>query len=1302
MPNRSLKGYSEKQIYRNERFTKGVISTRDPLFEGSLRGLYNFKISNQNASLENRDPFITVPLYNLKNEEVKLSKNAFVFALNDDTEYAYILDPKQEKIEVEEHKSEILEIINNLNEEKIIVIDGDTFISKDTGIKYRLALIDTPELEDDIFEPTGENTYGFSTMGYQAKHFSEEFLKEKSSNDIFIVQFPFQAEKTDQFGREIVFVFKFQGEELKCLNVDLLGEGLAHFFNQHTYERNTVDFYIPSVLNFYLNQGSNYYSLYSKINSFLEDDVLKGYAAFGNKYSDLIINIYESNEKSFYSKIKIYKIKKETDLKKIQFEEEEEFKDIILKRVLKEFEINEAEIKKDLEIFNDDSLKFDFINDNFSILNTKYGNQVLIMMVSIKNQFNIEIYRGPIELSHTVESFSEGLKETFFFKTYKKPEMRSELKNLTNYKPNILDANSIIPQKIIGRKANVLGYSSPSIDTVLLNVKLNTNLKKTFNVLNDEIMVDKFFKTDRPVFEGLQDYKLTPYFKAPIINNTNKNKYMYRWDLVNMKEIDFSNEENLEEEIIFRSAWTKLNPSIGEKVNISLLESRIKNINTKLKNIRRANEFYLIKRDIDPQVIDDASGLLELDEIVDSPNTNTLKDLQDQFNDFIQNNSLDYIKQTIIGSENQNFNIKGLFYKIVKVKNLEELTFSLNKNREDDSFTYEETYDLKSKTLNLEERENLFKNEDNEHKKISFIFSPVDLLYKDTLEDKLVSYAYKTQGVMFNLSTNRKEVLPVEIDFKKLIEDNYDIDFKDFLKNGINATFYLYNYESEDSLTEEDEFYDLLAYKKTSATYSFRKGQIDKYSKEDFIDDKFDKESEIIKYSKYTTVYQDRLIVYGNPKFKNTVILSEEGSPYYFSLYNLFEFDHEVIHVQTFKTIALVFTINDVWVIYPWETTNPETGITTVSFRYKKILYNISTEVKNKTTIKNITRYITLMSNNVLYLIKPSTYISDDTEFYLNILSKNIDAIVKNPLEFINERLKYFGIFKQAEDYKMNLNATDNYIKLYYTSVVEDKHYTLILTYDILNDRWSEEDTMSFGHPKQIYLLDSTTKYEMLTEDNDQLFITFQTDKYKNMMLDEYNQSYYDLNPYETFPINYFIDSGYLKTNEHLKKRYRQLQINMKNIDCKKIMFSYNFSVDDRSLENNFEPTYTTNTSNEIIEVEKISELVLDVQSLKQLELEITKTLLDNQKLELLEKIKDKLILNKDLDIMIRDALISDIGTLDNFLLDFSNLEIGDIVTVKQNMFGIGRLPRLQMSFSTKNRFYILSFGIIYSEHGGK
>ena len=39
------------------------------------------------------------------------------------------------------------------------------------------------------------------------------------------------------------------------------------------------------------------------------------------------------------------------------------------------------------------------------------------------------------------------------------------------------------------------------------------------------------------------------------------------------------------------------------------------------------------------------------------------------------------------------------------------------------------------------------------------------------------------------------------------------------------------------------------------------------------------------------------------------------------------------------------------------------------------------------------------------------------------------------------------------------------------------------------------------------------------------------------MMLDEYSQSYYDRNENENQAIKYYLDTGYIKLNEHFEKK---------------------------------------------------------------------------------------------------------------------------------------------------------------------
>lgn len=1256
MVRRNIKGNNQKIVYRNERFNKGVITTNDPLQEGSFRRLINFEISNQNASLQHREPFITVPLYDLQGKEIFLSKNSIVFSFNEETEYSYIIDFKQEVKTIPEFIETIL--IEPEEIEKFYVVDGDTISVN--GQRYRLAFIDAPELEDFVYKPFDND---FKTLGEEAKSKVEEILSKKNFS---IVQYDFQSEKKDQFGRPLVFVFYKEEDEIKLLNSVIMEEGYANFYGIYNVENFEVT--IPKEISF----KNKTYNLFNLFKTAFDTAKNKELSPINSKYFAVNID-FNLMENYFYSKLVVYKIKKETDLKIQQTEYKEydlkKYGNKIVKRVLETFEINELETKKDLNLFSEENLKYTLITKEHIVLNSKYENQTLNLFLEVHKANGTHLYTGPIEITRTSPNYEEGIFETFNIKTYKNPEMHVEFQNLTNYKPNILSERSIIPELLLKEKSNIAGNSTPKVDAVLLSTFVSENYNKTIDVQSTQFK--KYLNSNTARFTEIDKYIIEPFFKAPILKN-GKDNYMYRWDLISMKELDLNKEDNIEDfNPIYKSAWTDLYSGENITNNINRLEKKLLNID----KIKEADELYIItfnnfdnyKNDDDEETLPDINiNNLKI-------GGDTITEVHDLFIEKIKGKNSFELSLLITNKFNQN-------YEIIKAYDQVALKAILTGKKEKDKLTYEEPKHQRNKALTEKELEELFENKEN--KNIGFVFLPSILNFYDETNStyKSVFNAIKTTTIFFELNSNNKKTLPLHINFNHLkeLETKFNNDdFETFFKDGFAARFYLLNYDGEIAdLTYSDEHYDVIAYTKTSPTYLFKDGNIQNYLPSDFMKENFEKESMMIKYCKYITDFQDRAIVYGNPMYNNAIFMSEEGSPYYYSLYNTFEFDHEVVHVQQFKTILLVFTINDIWVIYEVEEKEQqeyrdEEGktqyqeITKLSFRSKKILYNISTEHKNKNTIQNISRYVTLLSNDVLYLIKPSTFISDETQFTLNILSQNISALIKDPIIFINERLLYYGINTPATDYKLNLNATDNNIKLYFSTVVEETPYTLILTYDILNNRWYEEDTIVFGYPEQIYLLDATTKYEMLTNNNGKIYITYQTDKYKNMLMTKYGESYFDIshdeNNFIRHSIKYYIDTGNLKLNEHLRKRFRTLHVTMKNIDSKDLFFTYNFQVDDIMFKNNFVPQYKLNEDNIYVEAQVIER-----------------------------------------DIIVDEKSVFSAGFLDDFYLDFSNFSASDIMVLRNDLLGNGRVPRVKIGFTSQGRFYLLSFGILYIEKGGR
>lgn len=1371
MPQRTLKGINQKIVYRNERYTKGTVTTDDPLYEGSFRRLINFKVSNQNSSLQNRDPFITVPLYNLNNEEVKISENSHVFFLNEDTEHAFILDMQQtinNEIKMKEMKPihtityepisdvqgkwiETVEIItkktNVVDGKEVItyetsyeyreislrVVDGDTI--NISGKRYRLAIIDAPELEDVSFDPEDKydrdtNPNGFTTRGQEAKKELEKILKGLGT--FRVSQFDFQSDKVDQFGRPMVFILT----DDRVVNIEMLSNGFAGIYGIEKFsidrfsigkDENFITFKVPQNIKFINHGEDDYFEFQDAMTSAYKNSISNDFSPTNKKYFDYRPNFQPIINPIYKTKPVVHKIEKDTNLEKIKLMDEEGnfTEEKIIKRVIKTFEINELPVKTDLELFTEESLEYQLVKDDFgrsdfSLTISKYQDQYLNFLVRIYDSSGDHIYTGLAELSRTSPNPEEGIFETFSLRTYKKPEVHVELQDQTNFKPNILDDSSILPVKLEGKQANVRGISNPKVDTVLLRTIVNRDLGEEKGDVEASFI--KYFKTNTLVYDRFKNNsQIEAIFKTPFIRSNNKEgrkKYMYRWDLISAKEIDVGNKTEIENfNPYFRSAWTELKEDGTPGENLSTNSDRITNSALSIEDSKIATKYLVIEREVealkneDTQFVSKELGKSKIDN--GDPEKDILYKLDDEIKTFINNTTIEDLKKLFTkGTDSSivSFKIEGKSYTIRDLFNDKVVREEISERDKDDEIgitvskeTNRQTYGQVNKT---------FEEVKEQKGRLSFIFLPYRVAVTDKDDnEKTFFISSQVQTITFNLEDDRSISLPPMInvsedifgneELKKIIErkttvnvnrddrETFQVTMDQFFQDGFVAVFYLATYDDVKDLKYDDVFYDQTAYKKTSAVYTFKDSNFNSYNPSDFIRDRLQTESYALRYSKYIGKFDDMTVLYGNPRYRNTIFLSEPGSPYYFGLVNAFEFDAEVVHVNQFKDILMVFTTNDIWVLYWFEDRIQMQDAEgkyyeqiNMVIRQKKILYNVSTEHKNKNSIKNLTRYVTLVSNNVLYLITPSSYIADDTQFSLRILSQNIEHLVQDPIYYINERLSYFGIKEVVKDYKFNLIATDNSIKLYYSVEAGLNPYTLVVTYDVLNNRWYEEDTITFGHPEQIYLLDSTTGYEMLTSQNNQLFLTYQTDKYKNILMDEYGQSYYDLSPIgqEQHSIKYFIDTGYLKLTEHLRKRFRQLLINIKNIDSKELGFTYDFTIDDIQHVSDFELEYSTNNNNEIVEINKLKN---------------TKILSTKQSVE---ELMDALGVSK----IVKEEIINNTGFLDNFILDFSNLSSSDIMMVRHNLIGRGRIPRVKMGFSATNRFYILSFGIVYTEKGGR
>lgn len=914
----------------------------------------------------------------------------------------------------------------------------------------------------------------------------------------------------------------------------------------------------------------------------------------------------------------------------------------------------------------------------------------------IKEGFHLKTYNKPIHIEfQDINSSKPNIMDAEPIipeQLYK--DVEANVKGYTSADANIV---------LLETKDNLLGDDLEN--TAESTTKYIKSDKTTYDIVNQYVLEKRnntYVKTPK--------FTLKPFFIAPkIFDPIKKKNYMYRWDLVDLTEkdadskdkvtfrsawTDLSTGKNISQSNTRKDAFGKRfkNLLLSDEYFIlnakdSILDLKFYIDSTKYNNQKSTLETFINQPRYNNGVAgnwtspgyvhasaDDYSEdyLSWVETVIEKLNSvsSFIEKEQESFKSIVELRTINSLITNIQSRNNVYDTDHILFNKTYNIYKMPTDIRSALLGLSDESGQILE--DIKSITfgskLNKTSMITMFSK--NVNKKIGFVLMPgiakiTGSIDGETKTEYLRMWNTETSGFMYidieetdDEQPEYTKILPVNIpiinDEITLDPENYitqeliDIQAQYFAKDGgIQATFYLTTYESEEKLIESDTYYDILAYKCSSPVYKFQNKKVD-YN-DLYIDYTFDKESLMIKNCKYISSWNDRVIVYGNPELNSTIFISEEGYVDYFSQYMAFNnFDNEVIHVQVFKTILLVFTINDIYVVYPVDTTNPETGTTTTAYYTKKVVYNISTELKNKGTIKNISYYVTLISNGTLYLITPNTFIENDTEFRLTKLSLNVDSFMDDPLKYINERAKDYGISNEITTYNVSINANNNFIDIYYSSVIDSSQTFLIkVVYDVLNKRFYTEDTMSMGVPIQYFNFQSLLKNQYLMSYNDRVYICFNTDLFGNQIPMDNGDKNYDLSPIKRDTIRYLLDSGNLNLTNNITKHFQELNIIFKNINSSEMSFDTEFIIDDQETQN--EDEY---------------EIQVDGETLSYVR---------------------------------KQDIISQLGLLNN-TLDTSSLDESKFIKNKIYLLERGQVIRIKLRFNSYNKFLLINYGIIYRE----
>ena len=540
--------------------------------------------------------------------------------------------------------------------------------------------------------------------------------------------------------------------------------------------------------------------------------------------------------------------------------------------------------------------------------------------------------------------------------------------------------------------------------------------------------------------------------------------------------------------------------------------------------------------------------------------------------------------------------------------------------------------------------------------------------------------------IMSNIDVNNPSLFtvdPTDSTLKAVLnESNSTYNLLNKLKyfdEGVNITFYLLQVPTQKYIDEYKGYIPDFDYTReylinTTSLYNNRQIILSKEEPTIYTRILVDDPNNIknaTEYLSYNSLLGEHMIIYKD----NILYISKENIPYYFPEENKKVFPEPIVKALQYKDLLLVFTVQNLYAVYLYETTvNVENGTDdegntkyvqqkVYNFASLPVLYNIMVNEKYKDAIQVYNQMILFYSaDGQMFLIKPTAAIDSNTRFSIQYFNKSANDILLNYKQYIQERLVIYGIDPNIkdEDITIKVVANINHIKIFYN--VPGK-ITYILVYDVLNNRYYTYDTVSFSNVRNIHYTPDGELY--ITEHKDKLYFTTM-DNSKQFIDSNVDIAYY--NNFSPMPIQCELDTGTINLNNHLKKRFKDLRIIYKNLDANELEFKLEAFVDDI-------PTITyIDTALEIKDVSGYNTLTVT---------EINKVI--------------QLLKNNAL--LITDPEKAEQLVENNALFNFADYNSNKIITHRTNITNRGKSIRFKMNFSSKGKYKIQGYGVIYKEH---
>lgn len=443
-------------------------------------------------------------------------------------------------------------------------------------------------------------------------------------------------------------------------------------------------------------------------------------------------------------------------------------------------------------------------------------------------------------------------------------------------------------------------------------------------------------------------------------------------------------------------------------------------------------------------------------------------------------------------------------------------------------------------------------------------------------------------------------------------------------------------------------------------------------------------EPTLIKNAKENFIFRstlgDHLIVYT----ENKLYISKESKQYYFPATGYsFSYPETIVKAIQYKDMILVFTTQNLYAVYLTEyVTTVQNGTddqgnpkyvqqSTYEFATLPVLYNLMVDERYKDAIQVYNQMILFYSaDGQMFLIKPTAAIDSNTRFSIQYFNKSVNDILLNYKDYMQERLNVYKVDKVITDVKIKVSTSINFIKIFYTA---PDIMTYILIYDIINNRYYVYDTLLFSNIVGLHFIPEGELY--VVEDKNKIYFTL---PYTQPNEPDNNV---DIASYDNFSRNAIkseIDTGVINLNNHLKKRFKDLHVIYKNLNATDLEFSLDTFIDDVPIITYLDSSLeirNVSSHNTIVSEEYYNTLNLlskNINSFSSADYNSTKFVVHNT----VDFLEDNTV-----------------------LFNFTDYTSNKVITHRSNIVSKGKAIRTKMYFTSKGKYKIQGYGLVYKEH---